>query len=145
MKKEKDKENIKSSGQNLPGYPHYPDAEDEMGPNGEQRVDVDIDDLSGKPLTAGLKQNIPAPLEKDPSPEIVPGNEADLTPDDLQALGPKDRNNDGGDDQVLLPELDSGPDLTGDDLDTPGAELDDDMEETGSEDEENNYYSRGQE
>jgi hypothetical protein len=31
--------------------------------------------------------------------------------------------------------------LTGDDLDVPGAELDDDLEEIGSEDEENNYYS----
>jgi hypothetical protein len=33
--------------------------------------------------------------------------------------------------------------LTGDDLDVPGAELDDESEETGSEDEENNYYSLG--
>jgi len=31
----------------------------------------------------------------------------------------------------------------GDDLDIPGAELDDDMEYIGSEDEENNYYSLG--
>jgi hypothetical protein len=34
-------------------------------------------------------------------------------------------------------------DLTGEDLDIPGAELDDDMENIGSEDEENNYYSLG--
>ena len=31
----------------------------------------------------------------------------------------------------------------GGDLDIPGAELDDDMEDIGSEDEENNYYSLG--
>ncbi|KAF2081415.1 hypothetical protein [Flavobacterium sharifuzzamanii] len=31
----------------------------------------------------------------------------------------------------------------GNDLDIPGAELDDDQEEIGSEDEENNYYSEG--
>jgi len=31
----------------------------------------------------------------------------------------------------------------GDDLDVPGSELDDDMEIIGSEDEENNYYSLG--
>jgi hypothetical protein len=30
---------------------------------------------------------------------------------------------------------------TGDDLDVPGAELDDEAEDIGSEDEENNYYS----
>lgn len=34
-------------------------------------------------------------------------------------------------------------DKSGDDLDIPGAELDDDQEEIGSEDEENNYYSLG--
>lgn len=33
--------------------------------------------------------------------------------------------------------------LSGKDLDIPGAELDDDMERIGSEDEENNYYSLG--
>lgn len=34
-------------------------------------------------------------------------------------------------------------DLTGDDLDVPGSELDDEEEAIGSEDEENNYYSLG--
>lgn len=34
-------------------------------------------------------------------------------------------------------------DMSGDDLDIPGAELDDQQESIGSEDEENNYYSLG--
>src|SRR5436190_14261130 len=34
-------------------------------------------------------------------------------------------------------------DLIGADLDIPGAELDDDLEDLGEEDEENNYYSLG--
>jgi hypothetical protein len=34
-------------------------------------------------------------------------------------------------------------DNSGADLDVPGSELDDEMEEIGSEDEENNYYSLG--
>ncbi len=34
-------------------------------------------------------------------------------------------------------------DFSGDDLDVPGSELDDEMENIGSEDEENNYYSLG--
>ena len=38
---------------------------------------------------------------------------------------------------------DFSDDLTGEDLDVPGSELDDDMEMTGDEDEENNYYSLG--
>ncbi len=40
-------------------------------------------------------------------------------------------------------EKDFGDTLTGEDLDVPGSELDDEAEETGSEDEENNYYSLG--
>jgi hypothetical protein len=38
---------------------------------------------------------------------------------------------------------DFSDDLTGEDLDVPGSELDDDMEMNGEEDEENNYYSLG--
>jgi hypothetical protein len=34
-------------------------------------------------------------------------------------------------------------DVSGSDLDIPGAELDDSLEDVGSEDEENNYYSLG--
>jgi len=34
-------------------------------------------------------------------------------------------------------------DVSGDDLDVPGSELDDKQEDIGSEDEENNYYSLG--
>ncbi|MFA7325812.1 MAG: hypothetical protein WC121_04050 [Candidatus Kapaibacterium sp.] len=34
-------------------------------------------------------------------------------------------------------------DMSGDDLDVPGSELDDEQEKIGSEDEENNYYSIG--
>ena len=37
----------------------------------------------------------------------------------------------------------SGNDFPGSDLDIPGAELDDELEMIGSEDEENNYYSLG--
>lgn len=38
---------------------------------------------------------------------------------------------------------DFSDDVTGDDLDIPGSDLDDDMEMSGDEDEENNYYSLG--
>jgi len=40
-------------------------------------------------------------------------------------------------------EKDFDEDHSGDDLDVPGSELDDDLELVGSEDEENNYYSLG--
>jgi len=41
------------------------------------------------------------------------------------------------------PDMELENEFSGDDLDIPGAELDDDMETIGSEDEENNYYSLG--
>ena len=40
-------------------------------------------------------------------------------------------------------EFDLDGEFPGDELDVPGAELDDEMEVIGSEDEENNYYSLG--
>lgn len=40
-------------------------------------------------------------------------------------------------------EKDFDEDISGDDVDVPGSELDDDLERVGSEDEENNYYSLG--
>ncbi|MDQ8013977.1 MAG: hypothetical protein REI96_16105 [Flavobacterium nitrogenifigens] len=40
-------------------------------------------------------------------------------------------------------EWEQNSDKIGNDLDIPGAELDDDHEEIGSKDEENNYYSEG--
>jgi len=39
--------------------------------------------------------------------------------------------------------MDSANKISTDNLDVPGAELDDEQEEIGSEDEENNYYSIG--
>jgi hypothetical protein len=42
-----------------------------------------------------------------------------------------------------LNEKDFKDDMSGDDLDVPGSELDDQQERIGSEDEENNYYSLG--
>lgn len=42
-----------------------------------------------------------------------------------------------------LAEVGFGEDVSGSDLDVPGAELDDEIEDIGSEDEENNTYSRG--
>lgn len=46
------------------------------------------------------------------------------------------------DDGDLLNEQSSADDISGDDLDVPGADDDDAMEDIGEEDEENNPYSR---
>lgn len=68
--------------------------------------------------------------------------EARVTKDDLDALGPKSanlRDDDGDDAQLLYRE--EKIDFAGEGLDVPGSELDDDQENIGSEDEENNVYS----
>jgi hypothetical protein len=73
---------------------------------------------------------------------LVPGNEADVTKEDLYALGGKDLSMDLGDDEELNHRV-HPVDFSGKDLDIPGAELDDEDEQKGSEDEENNSYSIG--
>jgi hypothetical protein len=61
----------------------------------------------------------------------------DLNPEDISRI--KVSIQDTGEPQ----ELDLSEELSGGDLDVPGSELDDELEDIGSEDEENNYYSLG--
>jgi hypothetical protein len=125
----------------FPGYPHYPAKEDIMNTKEIERVDLDVENLSrsGK-LTSSApadksirkethKEEAPADMDADDAKEP---NEADLTDDDLIALG--EQESDTGKLEKLEEE---------DDLDIPGAEDDDANEEIGEEDEENNYYSLG--
>ncbi len=127
----------------FPGYPHYPAKEDIMNSEDNERVDLDVENIS---RSKGALSNLPdksvkiKDAKKD-TPSLVDADaedigissetDADLTEDDLIALGEK--------------EADFGrrEQLTGDDLDVPGAEEDDENEEIGEEDEENNYYSLG--
>jgi len=66
-------------------------------------------------------------------------NEENINPEDI--LSEKEPNED--DKPELANEKDFDEDQSGSDLDVPGAELDDEQEKIGSEDEENNYYSLG--
>jgi hypothetical protein len=63
--------------------------------------------------------------------------EKEIDPEDISKT--KESNENVG----LDNEKDFNEDLSGDDLDVPGSELDDEQENVGSEDEENNYYSLG--
>jgi hypothetical protein len=85
---------------------------------------------------------VPKDLKEDED-EFAIGNESDVTPEDLEALGPKDLSMDMGEDEELLKNRVWPVDMAGKDLDVPGAELDDETEAIGSEDEENNSYSLG--
>jgi len=74
--------------------------------------------------------------------KLVRGNAADVTAEDLEALGPMDLSQDMGDDEDLAHRV-YPLDFSAGDLDVPGAEMDDSSERIGSEDEENNPYSIG--
>lgn len=128
-----DKEN-----EEFPGYPHYPAKEDILNPkNGMHKIPAEDENLtrSGKFLNnktggpvAGA-DDVSRRIEDDDDLGIVPGTDADVTSDDLLIL-----NDDGN---ATLPAN------LAEDLDIPGAELDDENEAIGEEDEENNYYSLG--
>ncbi len=132
----------------FPGYPHYPAKEDIMSSSSEmERVELDVENLSpsGKFIDAANDRN---PLSNSPAADIVsstdedditltPGNESDVTKDDLLVLGGtrfSDNDLQGITRTKVVDDID---------LDIPGAELDNQNEEIGEEDEENNYYSLG--
>lgn len=85
------------------------------------------------------------------SSEILPGYEAYPSSDDIYQKDKEEKDIDPEDisgrkysfKERKLTENESGQDGSDRDLDIPGSELDDDMENIGSEDEENNYYSLG--
>lgn len=63
--------------------------------------------------------------------------EQDLNPEDIsQQIAPNEQEEGAN-------EKNFKTDMSGDDLDIPGSELDDEQEAVGSEDEENNHYSLG--
>ena len=63
--------------------------------------------------------------------------EKDINPEDISTTkAPNDNNGKNN-------EKEFDEDVSGDDLDVPGSELDNNHEKTGDEDEENNYYSLG--
>ncbi|HEY1037978.1 MAG TPA: hypothetical protein VGF30_01155 [Bacteroidia bacterium] len=64
--------------------------------------------------------------------------ESDIDPENLDKV--KDALDESGED---IHELDFGDVVYKEELDVPGAELDDEQEDIGSEDEENNFYSQG--
>ncbi|HKO79569.1 MAG TPA: hypothetical protein VJU78_04200 [Chitinophagaceae bacterium] len=70
------------------------------------------------------------------------GNPANSSEDDIYSKGEQVPFIEDGSDATLDDDKTENA-LTGENLDVPGAELDDANEEIGEEDEENNYYSLG--
>jgi hypothetical protein len=87
------------------------------------------------------KNKLPDSLMYPPSEDIYSKfhKEGDINPDDIT----KKKTSVSINNDSKLNEKGFQDDMSGDDLDVPGSELDDKQEEIGSEDEENNYYSIG--
>jgi hypothetical protein len=66
---------------------------------------------------------------------------SDIDPENIAQM--KEPNENEEEDEELISEEEIDEDFSGDDLDVPGSELDDEQEDIGNEDEENNYYSIG--
>ncbi|MEP7377579.1 MAG: hypothetical protein ABI675_29510 [Chitinophagaceae bacterium] len=94
-------------------------------------------DPSAKP--EATDDSLPASLQYSPKDDIYnKGKKVEnVNPDDNSII------KDSKEKEGVMNEKDFEDDLSGDDLDIPGAELDDSNEEIGEEDEENNYYSLG--
>ena len=90
------------------------------------------------PTPDKIEENLAA-LQYNPGDDIYNKSkkEPDINPDDNSVIKSTAEKED------TMNEKSFEDDLTGDDLDIPGAELDDSNEEIGEEDEENNYYSLG--
>jgi len=123
----------KTSG-TYPGYPYY------VSPDDVNKTD---ETSSNERINEETKQEVDEKNNQAPQVESEdPADQYILNAEDMIALGPKDLSMDGGDDE-LLAHRDMPVDFTGNDLDIPGTELDDESESVGSEDEENNSYSLG--
>jgi len=152
-------ENDEQQRKQFPGYPPYPSSEDIMNiSNPSGRIDADVENFTPAeslgnvngdvihnqdPLTQGYSNDRPQADQEDRDLKFVAGNDSDVTKEEIENLGDPDQDLDEGDDEgnyrVRLDKLDGEES----ELDVPGADLDDDMEEIGAEDEENNYYSLG--
>lgn len=149
MDRDKNREE-NSDEREFPGYPHYPSDEDITNPsNGHKKVSTDVEGLANSKrlssMAARQEQNRSEDDSTDDDEEvrIVPGTEADVTEEDLILLGDKDADQDMNDDELIRGNARVDYVENEDDLDVPGAELDDENEELGEADEENNYYSLG--
>lgn len=75
------------------------------------------------------------------SEDIYTNSQKEQIPDPEESSAVYESNGKSANATVI--EKDFNPESTGSDLDVPGAELDDEQEKIGNEDEENNYYSLG--
>ncbi len=142
--------------QNLPGYPHYEPQEDIMSAaSGEKQVDLDVENLS-RANTQLAGQQMPQKKATNPPAKNDLGldDDSNVTEDEKNLLEATSISTFSADEENLSratldntdedgDPLNEGTGYSGNNLDVPGSEDDDDMEDIGEEDEENNYYGVG--
>jgi hypothetical protein len=109
--------------ENKTGIPYRPPRKKSLP--GQQTDNEEKDNLAGYPAYPA-SEDIYSKYQE----------EKNINPEDTSKT--KEQNDTGSSN-----EKDFNDDESGSDLDIPGAELDDNQEDVGSEDEENNYYSLG--
>jgi len=140
---------VKKEEEKFPGYPHYPPSEDIMNPKkGYEKKE--FTETSRKMIVPASplrkqktqKEKMAEPSVSDEENPEREASEADLNPDEKQFLESDQLSEDMGEDEELRKRVWS-VEMSGQDLDVPGTELDDEAENVGEEDEENNIYSLG--
>lgn len=123
-----------SGNDELPGYPKYPADEDIMSRADRVSMDPDGTVHADHPESKRLQ---PSHANQNKGQKDV----STVTKEDLKVLRKEGKGED--DDDEVLKDRVYPVDFSGEDLDVPGAELDDINEKDGNEDEENNLYSLG--
>jgi len=141
---------VEKSGEEFPGYPHYPPSQDIMNPKkGFKKNELTE---SARKLIAQVspqrRKSIEQEKMEEPALETEEEDleeekkESDLDRDEKKLLEADELSEDMGEDEELRSRV-YPVDMSAEDLDVPGTDLDDEDEELGEEDEENNPYSIG--
>jgi hypothetical protein len=129
------KKKDKNLEEEFPAYPHYSASDDIYN---QDVKELELNEEGVTQAEQKTPQALNVPLEEKEEDEK---SEADVTAEDLQILDDNLNADEGDDDQLRFRE--TPVHMTAEDLDVPGAELDDAEENIGEEDEENNPYSIG--
>ena len=149
-KKDQQKLQPESFTMDMPEVKDIPGQENIVPPNFREMQDTTIsssgeegegilDNLNEEDAITGSSAVDVTPQEKKLLKKSA-GHQPTAETEDFEKMALDDRDADG----ELLNERGIKQDRSGNDLDTPGSELDDDDENIGEEDEENNLYSQSQ-
>lgn len=131
--------NKSESEKRLPG--EYPPNEDIMNRMNTERVSIDPETIGNSKRPGAIQDKMEFPSAEETPEEASPRGPADLTEEDMEALGPRDLSLDGGDDEKLKHRV-WPVDFAARDLDVPNGDASR-IDALDQGDEENDHYSLG--